>query len=90
MSSLTYDTVEYIAGVNLEKYVYGLSEAGLSTRSGEPITIDIHNFGNKGDLQATGTPEGVFKEAKSMTMMYLTVVHAAELLIRTGSCTLKD
>ncbi len=54
-SSLTYDTSSHVLGVNLEAYIMGLSEAGLSTRSSEPMTIEMNRWGNSGGARRSNT-----------------------------------
>ena len=87
----SYDAFDHVLGVNLEKYVYGLSEAGLSTRFGEPITIEHQYWGNSAGAGETATLiEGGANtlSTRKMDTIYLVCVHEAEVLLRTGSCVL--
>ena len=78
-----YETVAFIWAQNYEKYIMSLSAAGLSSRSGEPTTLEYAYLGN-------AAAKGRAQAAAHLKECYMTFVHECEVLLRHNTCILKD
>ena len=82
---LTYDFSKHICGVNLERAVGGLRGQGISTRNGgAPIILQLKNFGLPGTSPAQNA------QAAKMTGCLMIVVFSVDLILRTGSCEVRE
>ena len=82
---ITYDTTKFIAGINFERAVGGLRGQGISTRNGgAPIVVQLRKFGIPGN-QPTG-----HAEATRMKGILAIVVYSVDLVLRTGSCEVRE
>ena len=81
---LTYDFSKFIGGVNFERAVGGLRGQGVSTRNGgAPIIVQLKKFG----LPVAATN---FPEASRMRSVLAIVVFSIDLILRTGSCEVRE
>ena len=82
---LTYDFSKFIGGINFERAVGGLRGQGVSTRNGgAPIILQLRNFGMPG-----AEPVG-FADAQKMKGVLAIVVFSLDLILRTGSCEVRE
>ena len=81
---LTYDFSKFIGGINFERAVGGLRGQGVSTRNGgAPIILQLKNFGLP--VEATG-----HAQASHMKSVLAIVVFSIVLILRTGSCEVRE
>ena len=81
---LTYDFSKFIGGINFERAVGGLRGQGVSTRNGgAPIILQLKNFGLP--VAATG-----HANASNMKSVLAIVVFSIDLILRTGSCEVRE
>ena len=82
---LTYDFSKFIGGINFERAVGGLRGQGVSTRNGgAPIILQLKNFGIPG-----AQPVG-HETAQHMKSVLAIVVFSIDLILRTGSCEVRE
>ena len=82
--SLTYDFSKFVGAVSTERAVGGLRGQGISTRNGgAPIILQLKKFGLP--VAATG-----FAEASKMKSVLAIVVYSIDLILRTGSCEVRE
>ena len=83
--SLTYDFSKFIGGINFERAVGGLRGQGVSTRNGgAPIILQLKNFGMSGAAPANHA------NAQQMKSVLVIVVFSIDLILRTGSCEVRE
>ncbi len=78
-------TSKFIRGINFERVVGGLRGQGISTRNGgAPVILQLKNWGLPG-----AAPAG-FASATKMDGVLLIVVFSNDLILRTGSCGVRE
>ena len=86
---LTYDFSKFIGGINFERAVGGLRGQGVSTRNGgAPIILQLKKFGMPGTAPAgfAAAPN----DATKMKGVLAIVVFSIDLILRTGSCEVRE
>ena len=83
---ITYDTTKSVAGINFERAVGGLRGQGVSTRNGgAPVILQLRNFGMKSQDAPTNNTQ-----ALQMKGVLAVVVYSVDLILRTGSCEVRE
>ena len=80
---------KFVAGINFERAVGGLRGQGISTRNGgAPIVVQLRNFGIGGAV-TPALPADV-GSAVHMKGILAIVVYSVDLILRTGSCEMRE
>ena len=83
---ITFDTTKFIGGINLERAVGGLRGQGISTRNGgSPLILQLRKFGLQAQDASVQNPA-----TQNMKGVLAIVVYSVDLILRTGSCEVRE
>ena len=97
--SLTYDFSKFVGAVSTERAVGGLRGQGISTRNGgAPVILQLRGCGyDTGPHNVNGNPAALQGgvavsrfDTRKMDALLMIVVFSMDIVLRTGSCEVRE